>query len=104
MQGAQIHLLSAECEMDRFCVRCAKNFDEAEFRTEHRRANEIASAAITGEPGRLAPQLFAALPANEKHQMGMPAHVAIASVLLIRHHVAHRSTLQRGQFFPVQCR
>jgi hypothetical protein len=34
------------------------------------------SAAITGEPGRSAPQLFAASARHKKHQMGMPVQAA----------------------------
>jgi hypothetical protein len=50
----------------------------------HRRARQIGSPAFHG------------ITRNEKHEMGMPAHVVVAQVLLLRHHVAHRSRSQRG--------
>ena len=53
------------------------------------------SPAITGEPGRLAPQLFTASPETKNIDMGMPAFVIVAQVLLLCHHVAHRSRSQR---------
>jgi hypothetical protein len=58
--------------------------------------------AITGEPGRLAPQLFTASPETKNMRWGMPAHVVVAQILLLRHHVAPRSRSQHGQFCDFQ--
>ena len=40
---------------------------------------------------------------NVKHQMGHVVIVGIGKVRFLRHHVAHRSRFQGGQFFLLEC-
>ena len=61
-------------------------------RGHNRRAGQIGSPA------------FRCVARNKKHQMWMPTPAAVVQVLLLRHHVAHCSPLQRGQFLLIQCR
>jgi hypothetical protein len=41
---------------------------------------------------------------DEPHQMWVPGFTAVVLVLLSRHHVAHRSGLERWKFFAIICR
>src|SRR5215475_3188515 len=65
-------------------------------------ASSGSGAAITGEPPRLAPQVFSASPENKKHQMGMPTLALVVQVLLFRQHIAHRSGLEGGEFILIR--
>src|ERR1700733_13169261 len=58
---------------------------------QNRRARQVGSPA------------FRRVARNEKHQMWMPVRALIAQILVLRHHVAHRTRLQRGQFLLIQC-
>jgi hypothetical protein len=55
-------------------------------RCYYRRTGEVRSSAPSGIPG------------NVKHDMRVPAHVIVAQILSLRHHVDHRSRSQRGEF------
>ena len=48
------------------------------------------SAAMIGDPGRLAPQLLSGTPATKNIRCGCQALPLIVQVLLLRHHVGHR--------------
>lgn len=57
---------------------------------------------MTGELGRSAPQTAPSM-RDIKQQVGHVVVISIREVCLFRHHVAHRTGLERRQFFLLDC-